>query len=879
MTPTRRPPRPSQLAAAILRALTSPDRAAAILGDLQEDLAGRALSERARYPRLWIEWHAWRYALAGLGALLPRLTRSGGFALRDAWRSLRSAPAASLFMLLILTIGIGAATVTFSVVDAVVLRPLPFGEPHRLIAVEYHSRTPDQVVVRSLSAFLFASLEHRMDSSGLLAATTGSSEVLATGAASETIVSARVTASLFDVLGVQPLLGQAFTAANEVSGDDDVAIIGYDLWQRRYAGDPGIVGRTIELAARGRQTGEKRAVTVLGIMPRGFAYPIAQEVRPEMWTPYVIPADEQTRSTSRYLHVVGRLAPGTSREQVQSFADSVLADALPANQRSLGDARLVVTRLDEALFGPVRAWMLLALTAVGLVMFVACANVANLLLSRTARRARELSVRASIGASRRHLVVTLLTESLLLSLTAAALGLVLAIWGVDAARSALPASITRLSEVALDLRVLVATIAAAIATGLTFGAVPAWQAARTDLVSLLKTGSSSVTWGRPGWRSAFLVAQVAFVVVLLVSTMLFVTSFIRVARADLGFDRSDVSEVRASGLTTQLIDVLRDLRTIPGVSSVAAVAAGDAPLIAAGFGGGSSGTGLRRAGVAATEPQVSAMMLRVSAAYFNTMGMRIMRGRTFEDAEIGRGETVVLDQLAARALFGDQEAVGARLTYGNGVNAAVVGVVSNVRMRGPGDASGPQVYLPANAKATGHVFVLRGSPPPASLTPSVESVLAGHRPAGASPAQVRRIEDAFRNITADRRFAAGLMSLFGVLALTIGAVGIYAVMSSLAAQQTREFGIRIALGATAGAIVAGMLQRTAKQIALALAIGLPAGWALARVFASLLFEIGPSDATSSLMVVAVIGAVGLLAAAVPAARAARVDPMITLKTD
>jgi len=875
MTP---PPRPSRVAAAVLRLLTSRDRADAIIGDIDEDRARRAPHGGFR-SKLWVEWQAWRFIVSAIRSHVPLALRAFRFVGRDAWRSIRSAPAASLFMLVILTVGIGAATVTFSVVDAVVLRPLPFPNPRQLVAVEFQDSRPGAVRVTSLSAFQFAAVRDAAQPIGPVAATTGSTEILVTGGQPEPIVSARVTASLFDVLGVPPLLGQTFAAANEAPGTEAVAVIGHDLWRRRFDADPGIVGRTIELAVRGRQTVETRAVTVLGVMPPGFAYPLTHDVRPEIWTPYVVPDDERGSSTGRYLHVVGRLASGVSGAQAQARVDAVMAGLLSASPGAVTDDRLVVRRLDDAIFGPVRSWMLLALLAVGLVMLVSCANVANLMLSRTTRRARELSVRASIGASRRHLVASLLAESLLLSLAAAALGLLVAVWGVEAARSALPSGITRLRDVALDLRVLAATIGVAVATGLVFGAVPAWQAARTDLVTLLKSGSPPGSWGRRRWRSAFLVAQIAFIGVLLVSSSLFVASFVRVTRADLGFDRSDVVEVRASDLAGQLSDVLRDLAAVPGVASAAALAAADAPLVAAGFGGGSSSTTLRRAGAPGQDAALSAAMFRVSPDYFETMGVGMLSGRTFLDGELGKGEAIVLDEVAARTLFASGEGLGARLTYGQGTTATVVGIVANVRMRGPGDPSGPQVYLPARATAAGHVFIVRTELATASLAPAADVAFARHRKAGAAPVGVRRLEDAFRNITADRRFAAGLMSLFGLFALAIGAAGIYAVMSSTVAQQTREFGIRIALGASGAAIVGFVLERAVRQLALGLALGLPAGWAMARIFASLLFEVQPSDATVSLVVIAAIAGVGLVAALIPAGRAARVDPMITLKMD
>ncbi len=573
--------RPSWLATQCLRLVTSGPRAEAIIGDVIEDLS-RTTRAGQRASRVRLELETWRHVIAEGAALVPSRLRSAGFVVRDASRSLRSTPAVSVFVIAVLTVAISAATITFSVVDAVVLRPFPFPESGRLAMI--HLRA-EPIMGTSSSAFMFNRFREGVSAFSSLAATVAGREQLTTKGGPEPVLSARVTASLFDVLGVRPVLGQPFDASHEVTGNDQVAILSYDMWQRRFGGDESVIGSRLALA--------KRSVTILGVLPRGVSYPIgANDSRTEIWMPYVVPDDERSGAQlSSYLQIVGRLAPGATLETARAQAAATLSSAVVPGPSTLSGHRVEVRSLSDVLLGKVRGWMLLVLGAVVLVLLVACANVANLLLTRATRRARELSIRASIGASRRHLVATMLVESLTLSLVAAGLGIGIAYFGVEVARNALPKGIVRASTIALDWRVFVAAVSAAIATGLLFGAVPAWLSSRSGLVSLLKQSASQSTIGGSRWRSAFLVAQVAFVGLLLVATTLFVTSFVRVTTADLGFERRNLLKASGAELTGTVADVIRTLEALPGVVAVGAHANGSAPLVrAGGFGGGASGT-------------------------------------------------------------------------------------------------------------------------------------------------------------------------------------------------------------------------------------------------------------------------------------------------
>ena len=868
--PAARPPlRPSRAARWCLRVVTSAARAEAVIGDVVEDVTRRG---HAR-GQLHVEAAVWRHVVAEAAERGPALVRSVRFVIRDAWRGVRSAPATTALGFGILTVGIAAATVTFSVVDGIVLRPLPYQDADRLARVELRFDQAQTVSASSaLPVFVYERLRAESTAFTALAATRNPTVWLRTDAEPMPVIAGVTTATLFDVLAVRPIVGTSFTAAHEIAGADAVAVIGYDLWRRRFGADPSTVGRTLALI--------DRSVVILGVMPPGFSYPIDGDRRAEIWFPFVAPEDERSGvQLSRYLSVLGRLRAGVSVESAEAQANAIVAAIVPPGPSHIDGARAVVRTLPDALFRSVRPWMLLVLGAVALVMLIACANVANLLLSRSTRRMRELAIRTSMGASRRRITAVLLAESLMIALAAAALGLLIASWGVDAARAALPRGIARASSVALDFRVFIAAGAAAIITGLLAGLVPAWQASRRDVITALKDGSATMTTGRARWRTAFLVAQVAFVGLLLVATTLFVTSFIRVTTWDLGFERRQLLTATVTSLTAPVMDVLRAVKEVPGVVSAGAFANGSAPLvIAAGFGGGLSGTSIARPGHAVDANFGNVLFLRTAPGYFTAAGVAILRGRDFTSAELGGQDRVIVDARIARRLFPDGDAVGSILRWG-GTDATIVGIAATVQDRGPDGEANLTIYVPASPKGTRYEFLIRTATESSHVIPAIQATLDRFRKPGVQPVAARPLEEAFRAITADRRFAAALMSIFGVLALFIGGAGIYGVMTSVVAQQTREFGIRVALGAQARTILTDVVMRAARHLAIGLAIGLPAGFLAARGVESILFGVKATDATIYVTVVAMTLVVGLLAAIVPARRAARVDPLMSLRSE
>ena len=785
-----------------------------------------------------------------------------GLVMRDALRSLRSAPRLSTFIILILTLGISAATVTFSVVDTVVLRPLPYHDPDRLVTVNVRSENSAFAQGGAAPVFLYDQLSSRAKQlAGIAAATRGSDTV-----ANQKILIARITANLFDVLGVQPAIGRPFSADNEIQGRENVAVISHDLWQSHFGGDPNVVGKTLALS--------QRSVVVTGVMPPGFSFPLAEAMQPVLWTPFVAPADERSgEQPSRYLRLVARLTPGASIAQAQTEAEA-LRTSLPLGNR-FTTVRFDIQPASAEVYGAVRGWMLLLLGGVALVMLVACANVANLLLARVSARAAELSRRASLGASRRRLFATLMTETTLLALTAGAFGLLASKWGITAAKAALPERMARASEIALDLRVAAIAVGLSMLTITVFGAVPAWQASRRNLATMLREAALTTSGRHARWRAAFLVSEVAFVSMLLVATTLFVSSFIRVALSDLGFERRNLLYANTFGLTGQAMDAKRALEAVPGVVAAGGLANGSAPLaMSGGFGGGASGTSVSRPGIAQIDP----LFLRVTPGYFKAAGIAMLAGRDFDEADLGKDDRLIIDARTARTLFQDANPIGAEVMLGGDRKSTVVGLVASVKDQGPEATGNPLIYFPGRPTARSYSFLIRTAGDAGSMTGPVGAVFTRLQPAGGQPAVVRPLEQAFRFITADRRFAAGLMILFGVLGVVIGAIGVYAVTSSIVAQRRREIGIRMALGATAANVVSGVTGHAFRHVALGLAIGLAAAFVISQGFASVFFGVTPADVSTYAIVAVLIIAIGIAAAFIPARRASRIDPLTTIRS-
>ena len=803
--------------------------------------------------------------------------------LLNAIRALRAAPAFTAVALIVLTLGIGATTAIFSVVDAVVLRNVPFDSPNRLMSVADIDTRPQGFEGGHTTPQDFTDWRQATDVFEGLAAVTGAGGfTLREGGHPEPLRVSRTTANLLGVLRVSPQLGHFYSSDNEVDGNHKVAVISDSLWKRRFGGTVDVVGKTM--------TFDTGTWEVIGVMPPGFEYPIGAAKPSEMWVPYVVPESQKQRGNSRNfgLLVVGRLKDGVSITQAQQRMDAIAAAIKAANPKWAPERVVRVRTLHESIVGKVRPWMLMLLGAVAFVMLIACVNVANLMLARATTRSRDVGVRAALGASRWQLVRGVLVESLLLSVTGTALGVLVAYWGVEILKAALPSSLPRATHIGIDLRVLLAAAAAACATGVAFGLAPAIQLSRPDLIGVLRDNGRANTAGivRQRLRSALVVAEVALAVVLLVGSGLFLTSFVRLTSVNIGLDHRNVLTVpvyppfvfsdkaqREAGMARAAVlvpQVMERVRQMPGVIKVGGIANG-LPLS-----GNWSRTGVKIPGRAQEyDDQDSVDIRNITGDYFAATGIKLLRGRALTEADVTGAPVVVLSEEAVKRYYGDRDPIGT--TVGINGDHTVVGIVSSVRLGGPESEVRPEAYLPMTAKsAFGADLVIKTAGNAEAIAPAVRSAIWDIAP-DLTLGDVQTFELLFERLIAQRRFNMLLLSIFGALAIIITAVGIYGVMAYVVEQRTQEIGVRMALGAQPGRVQGMVLRRAMGFVLTGLAIGTAGAYALSGAVRTFLFSVEPSDPRVYLSVAALLVAIGLLAAWIPARRAARVDPIIALR--
>jgi putative ABC transport system permease protein len=804
--------------------------------------------------------------------------------LKAALRSLTSSKTFTGVAMLVLTLGIGASTAIFSVVDAVVLRALPFDEHDRLVALGERrpagpvvdpNRDPLQLSSSAPQNYVDWAAQQQVFES--IAAIAGGAITLQDpGAEPEELRSQRVTAGFFDVLRARPVVGRAFTAEAEVDGRHRVAVLSDSFWRRRFSADPGIIGRTLPLDAG--------PFEVIGIMPPDFAYPVGVLRPTDLWIPYVVPENERVRGRgySIYLQTIARLKPGVTLAQAQAQMDQIskgLQTAYPEWNRGVTAGVRPLT--DHLLGARTRSWLLLLLGAVGLVLLIACANVANLLLARATAREREIGIRAALGAGRWRLVRQLLVESLLLSAAGTACAIVLAWWVVGLLKNAMPDGVPRVAQIALDLRVLAAAAGLAFVTGLVFGIVPALQASRPDLTQSLKDGGrGSVGAGRQRLRGALVVAEVAIAVVLLVGAALFIGSFVSLMRIDPGFDPDNVLTVLVTprwepgkegpNATQPFLDIVDRVAQAPDVVH-AAVIEGGMPL-----GGSMMSTGMTVPGKK-IEGETGISIRRVTADYHRTLRIPLRAGRYFEKTDRqGTPDVVILNDAAAKKWFPDESPVG-RTVKVDDDEAVVVGVVGDVHQTSLETAPRTEAYVPIAQHTTrsGELLVRTNGDPYLSL-PAVKAAVQGVMPT--VPLRgVRTMEELISRRTAQRRLNMLLLGIFGLLGLVIAAVGIYGVMAYVVSQRTREIGVRMALGATRANVIGLVMRNASLMVALGLLIGSAGAWYLSTAAKTFLFRLEATDPRAFAAAVIALAAAALIASAIPARRAASVDPMVALR--
>jgi putative ABC transport system permease protein len=794
-----------------------------------------------------------------------------------AFRRLRQAPAFTAVAAATLALGIGANSAIFSVVNAVLLRPLPFEEPERLVAV--NQVWEGDPIVYSPQNFL--DVEAQSQAFESLAAIDRVGVTLTGKGAPARIQGAEVGAPFFDVLRVRPVLGRVFQQGDNEPGHTKIVILGERLWRDRFGGDAGLVGQTVQV--------NREPYLVVGVAPAGFSYPEGAEV----WSP--LEYDTRFRSQSRgawYLNVIGRLKAGVplerAREEVATIAARLAAEYPNADEGVGGTVR----SLHEATVGRLRGALLLLAGAVGLVLLVACVNVANLLLSRVAARESELAVRTALGAARGRLVRQLLTESVLLAVLGGMAGVLLASFLVDVLLSLQPQGVPRLGEVRVDLRVVAFTAGLSLLTGLLFGVAPALQLTRRATAQSLRDGGRGILAGVRGrLRGGLVIAQIALAMVLLAGAGLLVRSFSRLRQVDPGFRTQQGLSFRVSlpestyKEDSQLLAFQEALHTrlssLPGVGAAGAVSL--LPL---------SGDNFNFSFMVEGRPplppaQQPAMEVRVATpTYFDALGIPLRRGRGIAPGDTEESpQVVVISESAVRAFFPGEDPIGKviHLGWGRGRSrkpgGEIVGVVGDVKERGIAEADAPQVYLPyAQMPIESMDVVLRTAVEPRALLPSAEKAVRELDPE-LPLARVATIDEMIAGSISQPRFYAILLGAFAATALSLAALGIFGVISYAVAQRSREIGIRIALGAHPRRMLGMMLGEAMGLAAAGIVAGLAGALALSRTIAGLLFELEPTDPATLASVAGLLALTAWLASHLAARKATRVDPAVALRAE
>jgi putative ABC transport system permease protein len=801
---------------------------------------------------------------------------------RFGMRMLVKNPMFTAIAVVALALGIGANSAIFSVVNTILLRPLPYHDPERLVMV-WEDDTKGGFPKDTPAAANFIDWREQNQVFEDMAAIASESFNLTGDGEPERIDGRRVSASLFPLLGVEPHLGRVFLPEEDQPGAHRVVLISHGLWQRRFGGEANIVGRSLTL------NGE--SFTVVGVMPKGFQFPNRGA---ELWVPIAFSTQEAANRGRHYLEVVARMKQGVTTEQAQAEMSMIatrLQQQYPAYNAHLG---ATVTPLHEHLAGEIRPALLVLLGAVGFVLLIACANVANLLLARAAARQKEIALRVALGAGRLRLIRLFLIESILLAGLGGIVGLLLVVWGIGLITAFIPDNISQAKAVSVDLNVLAYTFGISVLTGLIFGLAPALQVSRFNLNETLKEGGRDSAAGRSGnrIRNLLVVAEVAVSLVLLVGAGLLINSFMRLRGVDPGFRADKLltmqvqlpmlkypEHARRSAFYTELLSRVEGL---PGVKSAAVTT--NLPLYRQ---GNSIGIGIEgRPDPAPGQGKRPTVVTRViSPQYFSTMGIQLLQGRALAAQDrVDSPAVAVINETMARRFWPGEDPLGKRITPGasNSTNPddwiTIVGVVRDVRQFELNAEPRPQMYLSYEQASffAPRDLVVRTEGDPLSLADAVRrTVWEVDRDQPVS--NIRTMEDIISESVARQRFSMLLLGIFAGVALLLAAVGIYGVMSYSVAQRTREFGVRMALGAQRSDVLKLAVGQGLKLVLAGVVIGVVAALALTRVMSSLLFEVSATDPVTYITISVVLISAGVLASFIPARRATRVDPVIALR--
>jgi putative ABC transport system permease protein len=812
--------------------------------------------------------------------------------LRYGFRMLWKSPGFTVVALMALALGIGANTAIFSVVNTVLLRPLPFEQPEQLVLLWETNPLGKQLVgfdnLPGATAN-FVDWQRQSDTFEGMAALDSWNVVLTGADEPQRLTGVRASANLFSLLRAKPLMGRTFLPEEDRPGSNRVVVISHGLWQRRFGSDPSVLNKTLTL--------DGNSYTVVGIMPESVTFPQGMglpaffdfSARTDLWTPLALTDEETQNRHSHHIAVVGRLKAGVRVEQAQAQLGNLarqLEQQYPDDNKDWGAA---VVPLHEQVVGKSRIAILILLGAVGFVLLIACANVANLMLARATARHKEIAIRIALGASRWRVIRQLLTESVLLALCGGLLGAWLALWGVDLLVALSPGNLPRPAEIGIDNRVLGYTLLISLLTGIIFGLIPALQSSRPDFNEALKEGgrSGSGSPRRQRVRSLLVVSEVALALVLLISAGLLIKSFLRLQNVNPGFVPDNVLTVEI-GLPEQKYaddkriadfyrQVMTRVRSLPGVEAVGAIS--HLPLSGAeeldGFsieGRPESDTGLTQtADFRVTTPD-----------YFRAMQIPLMRGRFFDERDRADAPgVIIIDEFFAQRFFPGEDPLGKRIDEDGSRNPrsffTIVGIVGSVKHAGLNAATRPMMYLNYEQSAWPTLTVtVRTAGDPSNLSAAVRrEVLAVDKDQPVT--KISTMAETFARAVAPQRFNMLLLGIFAAVAMLLATVGIYGVIAYSVSQRAREMGIRIALGATRRDILRLVVGQAMLMALVGVGVGVAGALVLTRLMSSLLYEVSATDPVIFVAISLLLAAVALLASYIPARRATKVDPMIALR--
>lgn len=790
-------------------------------------------------------------------------------------RMLLRNPFYALVAVIAIALGIGANTAIFSVVNAVLLRPLPFTNPEQLVEVKTQNLSRESEASSGGSPADFWDWQEQSQRFEQMSAIRGGGETLALGEHLEVFPGASVSTNFFDTLGVRPLIGRTFSPQDGQSNAPGAVVISYGLWQERFGGDSAVVGRVVKTA--------DGSTTIIGVMPPAFKFPAGAQT----WTPMARDSGEMRNRANRYFGIIARIGPGQSMESAQAELKTIAArleNAYPATNKNV---TVSLVSLRDSLVGKVRSALLILLGAVCLVLLIACANVASLLLARAESRRKEMAIRRALGASRWRLTRQLLTESVLLALIGGTLGLLLSLWGVDLLMSFLPKDFSpafQALEVHIDKSVLLFTLFASVLTGLFFGIIPAWQSSGPEINESLKESGRS-TEGRRNHRARGLlvIAEVALALVLLIGAGLLLQSFERLRRVDLGFDPHSLLTMPISAPFSTYPDgasrarlykqMLERVSQTPGVESVALTCG--VPFGYLNFPFNIEGTPL---------PSGDAVVRydSINADYFKTLKARMVAGREFTEYDTENSPKVaIINQALARQYFAGADPLGRQISFnhlGARMKLEIVGIVNDIKQEELQQPTAPQIYAPfQQVPWLSASLVVRPTGANAlAIKEAVQKSIWEVDP-NQSASKGETLEETLSSMVAEPRLYTVLLGSIAALALVLSLVGVYGVISYSVAQQTHEIGIRMALGAQEGHVLRMVIKRGMLLVLIGIAIGLGGALAVTRVMQTLLFGVSVTDPLTFFSVSLLLAAVALLACYIPARRATKVDPLVALR--